>query len=130
MTLNCNNNNEKTIHLIKKYEKKIFNEFIQKRTNLLKKIEQINYKNNRESLELINQLTTFITPMKFILQKDNLSDCTENQFLLFYLCFKDIFFLTTEHSSELSEESELSEDSESVSDSVSDSLSVSESVSE
>ena len=123
---------KESVNKILQYEKKVFNEFIHKRTNLLKKIKDFKnkpeFKSEPEFVSVLHELSDHITAIKYNMIKEIDFDFDENKFILFYLYFKDIFFLTTNSSSELSEESELS-DSVSDSDSVSESL-VSESVSE
>ena len=117
------------INKILDYEETIFNEFIQKRTNLIKNINNLKIDNKVQWVNCINDIKCIIDPIKNVnilidqfgtnLFQDNKS-INENNFILFYLIFKD-FFLTTISSepldssvpSELTEPSVPSEPSES-----------------
>ena len=132
------------------YENEIFNKFIQKRTNLIKNLENLKTEKKLDKTQLlhfINDLKCVIDSVKsanncideYFINYDTTfkmnNSKNENGFILFYFFFKDFFFDTS--SSELSEisETELSEscsspDSLSSSDSSSESESVSSSESE
>ena len=124
------------------YTESIFNEFIQKRTNLIKNIENtdlsklnknkiINYINNLKDIldpikNVNNSIDTF-TSLKNQTCNNQIENDNQTNFLIFYFLFKDFFFgCVTESSDEVSE---LISETESVSSSLSDSVSVSLSVS-
>jgi hypothetical protein len=149
MVLNCDQPlRTDLITKIIEYESLVFNEFIQKRTNLIKKIKKTDItKLNKEQLtQFVCTLKDIIDPIKNTndsienylsetnsqLNKSLNTTLNESQFIYFYLCFKDIFFRQTNSDSEsLSESDSLSDSvSESLSLSVSESLSVSSSESE
>jgi len=119
------------------YENDIFNKFIQKRTNLIKNLENLKTEKKLDKTQLlyfINDLKCVIDSVKstndyideYFINYDTTfklnTSKNENEFILFYFFFKDFFFTTS--SSELSESSETE-----LSDSCSSSLSSSESVS-
>jgi len=132
--LDSNNLNNKSLHnknlhvKILDYEEKIFNEFIQKRTNLLKNIKNMDLSklNNNELNNFIFNLKDIIDPIKNVNETiDNLqsnielnnfnfqnNDNNKSNFILFYLLFGDFFFLTSSLSElstdSLSDESEIS----------------------
>jgi len=118
------------IDKILQYEQKIFNEFIQKRTNLIKNIKDLDLSilNKQQQHHFINDLKDIIDPIKMVNENienyflnssnsfKNSNSTNEHTFILFYLFLKDTFFLS-DPSSDSSDSSETKETSESDSDS-------------
>lgn len=113
------------------YENRIFNKFIEKRTNLIKRLEHTpleNY-NQQQIINFIDSLKSIINLVKnaedniddfFLNYSKNFNDNVNfnNEFIIFYLFFKDIFFsgfpdLENSTSPELSETSDKPESRES-----------------
>jgi hypothetical protein len=125
------------------YENEIFNKFIQTRTNLIKNLnglkenEEFNF-NQRQLINFVNSLKGVTDSLKSVnnqideyfvnydLDFNRQTDLQDNNFIIFYFLFKDLFFSKIGSS----EESEQVSSSESVSESVSSSDSVSSEVSE
>ena len=110
------------------YENEIFNRFIKKRTDLLNRLNQINQLNKSQSINFINSFKSIIESIKstdelidifFVNDHNNFNesriDNLDKDFILFYFCFKDIFFskINGYDLSESSETSEIPESSES-----------------
>ena len=103
--------NQTNLSKILNYENEIFNKFIEKRTNLIKSLNNFNFnlKNFRNIVNCLKCANEYI---------DNFNDQytdPETEFIQFYFLCKDVFFTTG--SSELSESSESSDSSDDSDDS-------------
>lgn len=87
------------------YENEIFNKFIEKRTNLIKSLNNFNF-NLKNFRNIVNCLKC---ANEYIDNFNNQITDPETEFIQFYFLCKDIFFTTG--SSELSESSESSDSS-------------------